>query len=162
MHTSRRDFTKAETEYRKAYEFAPDNSMIVAGGANAAIEAHQFPLAGEWLSHASAEMLQDPYVMREKERYLTWTEKYQESADLAQEVFLRVCRVRNYEPTAKFRTWLFHIATNLAINWVRDRKSESNMMRLDDRPLRFRPYDLRCLIFYQKLKVYHNILQNIV
>ncbi|SFJ64877.1 RNA polymerase sigma factor [Planctomicrobium piriforme] len=37
--------------------------------------------------------------------------------DLAQEVFLRVYRARNgYEPTAKFSTWLFQIANNLASN----------------------------------------------
>ncbi|WP_437192124.1 RNA polymerase sigma factor [Planctomicrobium sp. SH527] len=37
--------------------------------------------------------------------------------DLAQEVFLRIYRSRNsYEPTAKFSTWLFQIANNLASN----------------------------------------------
>ncbi|HWL10673.1 MAG TPA: sigma-70 family RNA polymerase sigma factor [Planctomicrobium sp.] len=37
--------------------------------------------------------------------------------DLAQEVFLRVYRARNsYHPTAKFSTWLFQIANNLASN----------------------------------------------
>ena len=41
--------------------------------------------------------------------------------DLAQEVFLRVYRARKeYEPNAKFTTWLFRIATNLALNAVRD------------------------------------------
>lgn len=41
----------------------------------------------------------------------------QAAEDLAQEVFLRVYRAKNrYEPTAKFSTWLFHIANNLAIN----------------------------------------------
>jgi len=63
--------------------------------------------------------------------------------ELAQEVFLRVCRVRNYQPTAKFRTWLFHIATNLAINWVRDQRTQSCVVRLDDRPQRYRPQELR-------------------
>jgi RNA polymerase sigma-70 factor, ECF subfamily len=63
--------------------------------------------------------------------------------ELAQEVFLRVCSVRNYEPTAKFRTWLFRIATNLAINWVRDQRAESAVLRLDDRTLPVRPYELR-------------------
>jgi len=34
--------------------------------------------------------------------------------ELAQEVFLRVYRSREgYEPTAKFTTWLFRIATHL-------------------------------------------------
>jgi len=41
--------------------------------------------------------------------------------DLAQEVFLRVYRARKkYEPSAKFTTWLFRIATNLALNALRD------------------------------------------
>ena len=45
--------------------------------------------------------------------------------ELAQEVFLRVYRARgSYEPTAKFTTWLFKIATHLALNSVRDRKHE--------------------------------------
>lgn len=37
--------------------------------------------------------------------------------DLVQEVFLRIYRARNgYEPTAKFSTWLFRIANNVASN----------------------------------------------
>ena len=47
------------------------------------------------------------------------------SEELAQEVFLRVYRSRaSYEPTAKFTTWLFRIATHLALNWIRDRQKE--------------------------------------
>ena len=43
------------------------------------------------------------------------------SEELAQDVFLRVYRSRaTYEPTAKFTTWLFRIATHLALNWIRD------------------------------------------
>ena len=43
--------------------------------------------------------------------------------DLAQEVFLRVYRARkDYVPSAKFTTWLFRIATNLALNALRDRR----------------------------------------
>ena len=45
--------------------------------------------------------------------------------DLAQEVFLRVYRSRNtYEPSAKFTTWLYRIATNLAVNHARDTRHE--------------------------------------
>jgi RNA polymerase sigma-70 factor, ECF subfamily len=41
--------------------------------------------------------------------------------DLAQEVFLRIYRARaDYEPNAKFTTWIFRIATNLALNARRD------------------------------------------
>src|SRR5262245_17915954 len=40
-----------------------------------------------------------------------------EAEDLAQEVFLRVYRTRKkYTPKAKFSTWLFTIANNLALN----------------------------------------------
>jgi RNA polymerase sigma-70 factor, ECF subfamily len=53
--------------------------------------------------------------------------------ELAQEVFLRVYRSRaNYEPTAKFTTWLFRIASHLALNWIRDRKNERNQESLDE------------------------------
>jgi RNA polymerase sigma-70 factor, ECF subfamily len=45
--------------------------------------------------------------------------------DLAQEVFLRVYRSReNYEASAKFTTWLYRIATNLAVNHARDTRHE--------------------------------------
>src|SRR5713226_775750 len=45
--------------------------------------------------------------------------------DLAQEVFLRVYRSRqSYEASAKFTTWLYRIATNLAMNHARDTKHE--------------------------------------
>ena len=46
-----------------------------------------------------------------------------EAEDLAQEVFLRVYRVRKkYRPRAKFSTWLFTIANNLALNTLRSRQ----------------------------------------
>lgn len=46
-----------------------------------------------------------------------------EAEDLAQEVFLRVYRTRKkYRPRAKFSTWLFTIANNLALNALRNRK----------------------------------------
>lgn len=53
--------------------------------------------------------------------------------ELAQEVFLRVYRSRaTYEPSAKFTTWLFRIATHLALNWIRDGKNEKLQDSLDD------------------------------
>lgn len=54
------------------------------------------------------------------------------SEELAQEVFLRVYRSRaTYEPTAKFTTWLFRIATHLALNWIRDGRNERVQQSLD-------------------------------
>ena len=55
--------------------------------------------------------------------------------DLAQEVFLRVYRSReSYEATAKFSTWLYRIATNLAVNHARDTRPErpENTVSLDE------------------------------
>ena len=45
--------------------------------------------------------------------------------ELAQEVFLRVYRSRkSYAAEAKFTTWLYRIATNLAVNHARDHQVE--------------------------------------
>jgi RNA polymerase sigma-70 factor (ECF subfamily) len=58
------------------------------------------------------------------------------SEELAQEVFLRVYRSRKtYEPTAKFTTWLFRIATHVALNSIRDRKKEKGHESLDEETL---------------------------
>src|SRR5260221_13543308 len=52
--------------------------------------------------------------------------------DLAQEVFLRVYRARKqYSPSAKFTTWMFRIATNLALNSVRDNRFRRMQVSLD-------------------------------
>jgi RNA polymerase sigma-70 factor (ECF subfamily) len=52
--------------------------------------------------------------------------------DLAQEVFLRVYRARKqYSPSAKFTTWLFRIATNLALNSVRDNRYRLLQVSID-------------------------------
>src|SRR6202042_866983 len=52
--------------------------------------------------------------------------------DLAQEVFLRIYRARKqYSPSAKFTTWLFRIATNLALNSVRDTRHQKMEVPID-------------------------------
>jgi RNA polymerase sigma-70 factor (ECF subfamily) len=54
------------------------------------------------------------------------------SEELAQEVFLRIYRARgSYEASAKFTTWMFRIASHLAINWLRDERHERAAERLD-------------------------------
>jgi RNA polymerase sigma-70 factor (ECF subfamily) len=46
--------------------------------------------------------------------------RVEEAEDLTQEVFLRIYRARKgYRPRAKFSTWLFTIANNLALNHLR-------------------------------------------
>jgi len=52
--------------------------------------------------------------------------------DLAQEVFLRIYRARKkYAPSAKFTTWLFRIAMNLALNALRDGRFRQMEVSLD-------------------------------
>jgi RNA polymerase sigma-70 factor, ECF subfamily len=67
----------------------------------------------------------------------------QETAeDLAQEVFLRVYRAKDrYEATAKFSTWLFRIANNLASNSRRSkgRRKEVSLNLRDSGPQGVRP-----------------------
>lgn len=88
-------------------------------------------------------------VLRYQSRLLTVLEHLvgnrELAEDLAQEVFLRVFRARErYEPGAKFSTWLFTIANNVASNALRSRgrrkevgvpqqagASESGAMQLD-------------------------------
>lgn len=52
--------------------------------------------------------------------------------DLAQEVFFRVYRAREkYAPSAKFTTWLYRIATNLALNSIRDGRRRQMEVSID-------------------------------
>lgn len=51
-----------------------------------------------------------------------------EREDLVQEVFLRVIRARErYEPTARFSTWLYRIAFNIAVNKTQRKDDESSL-----------------------------------
>jgi RNA polymerase sigma-70 factor, ECF subfamily len=66
----------------------------------------------------------------------------EQAEDLAQDVFLRIYRARNgYQPTAKFSTWLFRIANNLASNIRRSkgRRREVPLSVRDSGPLGARP-----------------------
>jgi RNA polymerase sigma-70 factor (ECF subfamily) len=68
----------------------------------------------------------------------------EEAEDLAQEVFLRVYRSRkDYHPQAKFSTWLFTIANNLASNSRRRklRKPVTQLPLNDSGPLGPRPQE---------------------
>jgi RNA polymerase sigma-70 factor (ECF subfamily) len=64
--------------------------------------------------------------------------------DLAQEVFLRIYRARNgYQPTAKFSTWVYRIANNLASNSRRTagRRKEVQLTPADSGPLGMNPQE---------------------
>jgi len=90
LYTSRGDFASAEASYTKAYKLAPNQPLIIAGGMNAGIEAHQYQRAEAWLKRASGTMQQNPQVMREKERYLRWTGSYAESAEVGREAIKKL------------------------------------------------------------------------
>ncbi len=127
---------------------------VLAGGATQAVP----PLAatrGELAEPVVLEMLSDAEVMLrvasgDDTAFDYLVEKYRRpmvsfmyrmthnqavAEELAQEVFLRVYRSRqNYTASAKFTTWLYRIATNLAVNHARDTKYErpENTVNIDE------------------------------
>ena len=86
LYTAAHDYRAAEANYEDAYKRMPRNAMTVAGGANAAMEAHNLDLAKAWLDRAAGSMNDVPQVMRERERYLTLKGDYAESAKLGYQV----------------------------------------------------------------------------
>ncbi|MFB3916833.1 MAG: tetratricopeptide repeat protein [Terriglobales bacterium] len=90
LYTALRQFQKAQANYERGYAFAPSNSLIIAGGANAAIEAKQIEVAKHWLDRATPAMQDDARVMKERERYLFHTGKYLESAQLGWKVIKKL------------------------------------------------------------------------
>ena len=95
LYTQTEEFERADANYQKAYKLAPQNPVIIANAANAAIEARQIKLAGEWVDRATGKMNDDPRVMRERERYLFHEGKYAESAKLGYKVLQQLPKDRN-------------------------------------------------------------------
>ncbi len=82
LYTAERDFRAAENNYEEAYRRISSNAMIIAGGANAALEAHNSDLAKRWLDRSQGKMNDSPQVARERERYLTLKGDYANAAKL--------------------------------------------------------------------------------
>ncbi len=95
MYTADRRFAEANDAYELGWRRAPTNPLLVAGGANVGIEWHKFDLSKKWLDRANPEMNTNPYVMRERERYLTWTGNYAESVQIAEQVIKKLPRDRD-------------------------------------------------------------------
>lgn len=77
---------------------------------------------------AGDEQAFDEIVRKHQKNVLNLVYRYLSDAtqaeDVAQEAFIRVYRARaNYEPSAKFSTWLYRITVNLCLNEIRSRKS---------------------------------------
>ncbi len=92
LYTAHREFDKAQASYEKARSLEPGKPAIYSGAVNASLEAHKLPLAKQWLDRAAekASINDNPEVMRERERYLTWTGKYEESAALGYQVIQKL------------------------------------------------------------------------
>jgi tetratricopeptide (TPR) repeat protein len=90
LYTSNKQYDRAQANYEKSHQLAPNNALVVAEGINSALESpgHSLPIAKTWVERAAANeaVNSNPQVMRERERYLTFTGNYQEAADLGYKV----------------------------------------------------------------------------
>lgn len=88
LYTANKQFDRAQASYEKAVELAPQHPMIYAAAINSSIEAHNLPGAKNWIDKAAqiAVVNDAPQVMRERQRYLTFTHDYQAAADLGYKV----------------------------------------------------------------------------
>jgi tetratricopeptide (TPR) repeat protein len=150
LYTSIREFPKAQEEYEKAHELAPNNPLVVTGGTNAGLEAHQLPVAKRWLDRAEANpsINQFPQLMRERERYLTWTGHYQESAALGYKVLEKLPR----DPEAPV-----YLAYDLLFL---NRYDDAAQVADQYKPILFKDKDLWLISGY--VQVHYNRLQDAV
>jgi tetratricopeptide (TPR) repeat protein len=88
LYSANKQFDRAEASYEKASELAPKHPLIVAAAINSAIEGHKLEIAKSWIDKAAEDpVINDtPQVMRERQRYLTFTHEYQAAADLGYKV----------------------------------------------------------------------------
>ncbi len=85
LYTAGKQYKIAQDNYAQAYKLAPKNSVIVAGGMNAAIEDHNLPLAGEWQKRVTDRMANVPQVLREEERYFSFMNDPKRSAEIGRQ-----------------------------------------------------------------------------
>jgi tetratricopeptide (TPR) repeat protein len=90
LYTAEENWQAAEANYEASYQRMPNNAMIIAGGANAALEAHTRDLAKRWLDRAQGKTNESPQVSRERERYLTLKGEYAEAAKLGEYVIAKL------------------------------------------------------------------------
>lgn len=95
LYTSTMQFDQANASYEQAFKCAPRNPVVIANAANAAIQAGNIPVAGDWVERATGSMLDDPRLMRERERVLFHQGKYAESARLGYQVLMQLETDRN-------------------------------------------------------------------
>ncbi len=94
LYTAEANYSAAEKNYLIADKHMPGDALIIAGGANAALQAHNDGLAKQWLDRAKGRMNDSPQVMRERERYLTLKGDYADSAALGYKVLQKLPKDR--------------------------------------------------------------------
>ncbi|HEX6879736.1 MAG TPA: tetratricopeptide repeat protein, partial [Terriglobales bacterium] len=95
LYTAAKDFAKANANYEHGNQLAPENAVIIANAANAAIENQKVDLAGQWIAKAQGKAKDDPRVMRENERYLFHKGRFVDSAQVGYRVLQKLPRDRN-------------------------------------------------------------------
>jgi tetratricopeptide (TPR) repeat protein len=90
LYTSSKQYERAQANYEKAFQLAPKNALVVGAAINSALEApgHEIPIAKTWVDRAAANAAinENPQVMRERQRYLTFTGHYEQAAELGYKV----------------------------------------------------------------------------
>jgi RNA polymerase sigma-70 factor (ECF subfamily) len=62
-----------------------------------------------------------------------FTGSREDAQDLAQEVFIRVYNgAKKYVPSAKFTTWIYRMANNISIDYIRKKKFRGNHSSLEE------------------------------
>jgi RNA polymerase sigma-70 factor (ECF subfamily) len=131
-------FTNGNTNKHKGCTLAADESAgrhSASGGLqNAAIEEDaQLMLRAKHGDPESMGRLAGKYRLPLLRFFNRRVHDHSLAEDLTQDVFLRAYRYRDrYEPTAKFSTWLYSIASHVVSNWVRDHRRERYYERIDD------------------------------
>jgi RNA polymerase sigma-70 factor, ECF subfamily len=117
--------------------------MVIDGILNAFTTAPDWELDAQLMLSVKEgrEECFEQLAARHRRRLIHWLYRMVQdravAEELAQEVFLRVYLSRGtYEPTARFTTWLYRIANNRALNWIRDHANEHQRESLDATPLR--------------------------
>lgn len=95
LYTALRNYGKAQASYSKAYELAPKNALIIAGGMNAGIEAHKLDVAEVWLKRKTPAMDGEPQVLRQEERYYSFRGDYQRSEEIGEQAIKVLPRDRD-------------------------------------------------------------------
>lgn len=88
LYTARKDFVRAQAAYNAAFLLEPKRALVMAGGINAAIEAHELALGAEWFGRVTPAMQQEPQIVREEERYTSFTGEYPRSAEFGEKAIV--------------------------------------------------------------------------